>query len=155
MQQARVIWLPYDQLDLALYDNNEDQGNGASVKENALVAYATQCPASAAFNLEIFLNFEVTPLAGSIISGMGAYCDETTDPTDVALYVRSRPDLICSSYFSQHSELSKGLTPRTQLAMVDNRSNDDYPLISRPNSETQVQIGKYLTGFQGKGFNHN
>jgi hypothetical protein len=140
MQQARVIWLPYDNLDLALYNLNNFE-NVSNERENTLVAFATGCPAGAKFNIEIYLMYELTPIPGSILMGMGSYCDEKIDPTEIGISIRDKPELICQSYFSQHNQLSTAITPSTQLAMVD--SQNKYQVMNELDRLASTKYGSF------------
>jgi len=51
--------------------------------ETQLLAYATGCPASAKFNIELFMNYEVTCIPGSAFSGLGKPCSSMEDPTKI------------------------------------------------------------------------
>lgn len=104
-ESLRLVWYPYDNNDLCLYDIDTDLGLNVAARENVLAAYITQAPLNTGttlglgtFNVELFWNFEVTPTAGSIISGMGTFASETIDPIGVLHRVKSQPMSLAHSY---------------------------------------------------------
>jgi hypothetical protein len=104
-ESLRLVWYPYDNNDLCMYDINSKEA--ATYRENVLAAYITGAPASAKFNLELFWNFEVTPYPGSILSGMGSYAVENVEPNDVLRVVKSTPSDLAHAYVStQHNHQS-------------------------------------------------
>jgi len=102
-ESLRLVWTPHDMADFAMYPiNQEEEGvpSSTSERENLLVAYIVGAPASAKFNIELFLNYEWTPQTGSVINGMGEFCDELTDPMDILFEIRQFPQLLAHAYVS-------------------------------------------------------
>jgi len=97
-ESLRLVWTPHDINDFGMYNLNQDQLQTALERENVLVFDVVGAPTSAKFNLELFLMFEVTPVAGSVLTGMGRFCQEQTDPMDVLFTVRNNPQLLAHPY---------------------------------------------------------
>lgn len=139
-ESLRLVWTPYDVNDLAMYDINENLGYGATaVRENVVMAYVTGAPASASFNIELFYNFEVTPIPGSILSGMGTFCADNTDPVAVLTAIKSNPKNLAHAYVStQHYHGS-----------YDTRSFSLSTTPRPPPSEADSLYAKYLNSVGG------
>ncbi len=128
-ESLRLVWFPHDVNDLAMYTLGQVD-DGSQTRENLLVAYIVGAPAGAKFNLELFLNFEVTPIPGSVINGMGRYCEELTDPMDVLFSLKQTPEFFAHSYVSTNhyhqtfdSRQLSVQTGRDQLDSVAMRGN--------------------------------
>jgi hypothetical protein len=72
MQGIRIIWVPNDQCfteftTLGAVPTSGDQ-------QNSLVGVVVNAAASATFRVDLYANYEVVPITGSILSGMESIC---------------------------------------------------------------------------------
>jgi hypothetical protein len=100
-ESLRLLWLPHDVHDFELYALDTDGGVVAQSMETTMVAYIQGAPASSNFNVEIYLNFELTPLSGSILQGMTQMNFDTTNPWPISITLRSQPQLVASAFLTQ------------------------------------------------------
>jgi len=94
-QSARIIYTVADIHDFEKFGINSPEGVTAE-NETTFLLYATGCPASAKFNVEIYLNFEVTVQPGSALAGLGKPCTSIEDPAIVHTKVSNSP-MVCQA----------------------------------------------------------
>jgi len=85
-----------------------------------------QGPASTTYNAEIYLNFEVTPQAGSIIVGTTCPSFDFSDPLLAACIVRSVSTNICHPTNSSFYKGSSGLTSIRPPIMPGTYTADEF-----------------------------
>jgi hypothetical protein len=106
-ESAKCIWLPNDIHDYEIYLMDQDAA-AQQVQESTILAYVTGTTVaggtigSVPINLEIYLNYELQPQAGSILQGMGEISYDKTNPSDIVYEIRCRPELICYAYVNDN-----------------------------------------------------
>ncbi len=152
-ESLRLVWYPYDINDLAMYDINYPQPGSNSIleRENVMAAYITGAPASAKFNLELFWNFEVTPVPGSILSGMGTYCMENVDPIDELKKFKSQPKAIAHAYVStNHFHQADGRSFALSTGNPTTRQQTVGSAITEAEALTKLTAYANALGFRSK-----
>jgi len=81
LQGLRLCYYPQDVHDLELFNIDIEPIVANLYSETCFVFYITGAAASSTFNLELYLNYEVTPQPGSTISGMTTQNCSLDDPT--------------------------------------------------------------------------
>lgn len=99
-EKVRAIWMPNETDDFHFYPINECQYS-VSNKANTTVLAGTiigttqnGTPGSTSFNLNVHMNFEVIPAAGTNQSGQEELCMEDANPHDVIREVKSIPGAV-------------------------------------------------------------
>jgi len=162
-ESLRFIYTACDNHDLQKY--SVDAAASTSIEnETTFMAYCSGAPALAKFNLEIYLNYEITTSPGSSFSGLSQPCSSIEDPllTNTVL-LNCRPDPVVTSI--------KGAITRnvgaTQLGLSGagsiankhvNRTLDEqasifskYPIVG---STFKQKYGHELLGFNAMHDNH-
>jgi hypothetical protein len=96
-ESLRFIYTVCDNHDLQKYI--VDAAVSTSIEnETTFMAYCSGAPAGAKFNLEIYLNYEITTLPGSSFSGLSQPCGSIEDPllTNTKL-LNCKPDPVVTS----------------------------------------------------------
>lgn len=84
LEGARVIWLPNDECLLEFSNININvYNNGQNDQTNAIVVDIIGTAAAAPFRIDLYWNFEVTPVPGSILLGMESIARENVVATQV------------------------------------------------------------------------
>jgi hypothetical protein len=95
-ESLRFIYTITDVHDLEKYTPDYvGDSNFAVAQETTFFAYCNGAPANAKFNLEIYLNFEITVASGSSFSGLSTPCTSMEDPGAVHTSILNcKPDMI-------------------------------------------------------------
>jgi hypothetical protein len=99
----RGVYFPADLHDYELYPVDISTTDLANSQETTFAVYITGttvngAPASVPFNLELYLNYEVSAAPGSILQGMGSVSYDRTYPEDVIYELKVRPELVTQAY---------------------------------------------------------
>jgi len=78
-ESGRMLYTVNDIHDFEKFSINNDSASNEN--ETTFLVYCTGAPNAAKFNLEIFLNFEVTVVPGSALAGLGKPCTSIEDPS--------------------------------------------------------------------------
>ncbi len=137
-QGARLIYTPIDIQDFAMYEINTSEtysGVGKPGVSPVFSVIVSGAQANAPFTVEIYLNFEATPQLGSILTGLGTQCTETTQPTVILKHIKQNPSLLSMVYTglpplaASLSSYNKMLLPPNVASLPDN--NEFKQLVSK------------------------
>lgn len=124
-EALRMAYYPADVHDYETYNINSGDGVAGSNQETTFVAYGTGIPPGTAFNAEIYLNFELTPAPGSILTGMTSMNTDMTDPSIETMNFKRQPALICHSFRTaqpNHRLVNEPTAQVTQDNIVNNNA---------------------------------
>jgi hypothetical protein len=131
-QSLRVIWTPTSQAHLNFLDidtNNQTVDSAAS--EKVMIGIVTGGGVASAYRVDFYMNFEVTPLAGSVLQGMESICYHRENPADVwqQIYL-NHADLVSMAYsntshFSEDNPITK-VVKNPSLRFRQNPTNFIY-----------------------------
>lgn len=129
-ESLRLIYTVADMHDLEKYNVNASESElNSTQQETTFMAYCMGAPANAKFNLEIYLNYEITVAPGSSFSGLTQSCSSVEDPLIVnTRLLQQKPDPVVTAIKggiskSNGSQLMR--VPTSASSQIQHSWNDD------------------------------
>ena len=100
MEGARVIWMPNDECLLEFAQINTNLAtNGNNDQTNAIVIGILGTAANAPFRVDLYWNFEVTPVTGSVLLGMEEIAQENVIASQIwrQIYIDHADDIVLTN----------------------------------------------------------
>jgi len=127
-ESLRFLYTVNDIHDFEKYTINTD--GLSSEAETTFIGFVVGAPANCKFNIELYINFEVTVIPGSALSGLATPCTSMVDPKIIHNLLVSMPGVIVSPLKGSVSSMayapSGGTTEIAKIAAKQNHTNHDY-----------------------------
>jgi hypothetical protein len=121
---ARLLWFPSFPTHQVFVEpnNNYQTGNtGAAYQEQALVMVATGLIANQLMTIDLYVNYELQPISGSILQGMETICSHNRSAIDVLKELRLKhSDDIAFSYDGKYGNSGNGYRANNKQSYNNN-----------------------------------
>jgi hypothetical protein len=115
---------------------------GAYPLETTFIGFVVGAPGNAAFNFEIYLNYEVTTFPGSAFSGMAEPCSSMEDPQTVHMQLSTTPGALVHPIKGSISRFASSTVNQVQKQVIE---TNELHAHSGTNMENYLDSRKLLS----------